>query len=213
MANPPFDVRHELDGWTLHWTHLELTGEGEAADLEALRAHVAERARQRFAISTLAKNPTVAAVRRLFRQAGCDPTRYRPSSEALLRRLLKSDELPAIHPLVDLSNALSVELTVPCSAVSDGTVTPPIVLRAGRDGETYASLRGPFNLAGKPLLADAEGPFSTPITDSQRTKATAETRGAWLVAYLPREAVSAATATATVQQLLDQVPQLGSSPR
>ena len=144
----------------------------------------------------------MAALRSLFRAAGCDPTRYRPSSEALLRRLLKGEDLPAIHPLVDLNNCLSVALAVPCCIVAEGSFTPPVVLRAGRAGESYESLRGPFNLEGKPLLADAEGPFGTPITDSQRVKVTGDTRGAWMVAYLPAGVVAPEAAAKALDDLL-----------
>lgn len=94
-------------------------------------------------------------------------------------------ELPSIHPLVDLNNALSITLQVPACVLAAGSITPPLVLRAGRPGETMESLRGPFPLAGKPLLADERGAFSTPITDSQRVKVRSETKSALLVAYLP----------------------------
>ena len=184
MPPAPFPVTHELEGWDLAWFLLESLP-GQEASLAALRRLAAERARAGRSMESLAADPTVSALRSLFRAAGCDPTRYRPSSEALLRRLLKGDELPAIHPLVDLNNCVSVELAVPCCIVAEGSFTPPVVLRAGKPGESYESLRGPFNLEGKPLLADAEGPFGTPITDSQRVKVTAETRRAWMVAYLP----------------------------
>jgi DNA/RNA-binding domain of Phe-tRNA-synthetase-like protein len=172
----------------------------------ALRASVAARARRAFDAESLAADSTVAALRRLFRAAGCDPTRYRPSSEALLRRLLKGEELPAIHPLVDLNNCLSVALAVPCCAMPEGSFQPPVILRAGRDGEAYESLRGPFSLAGKPLLADAEGPFGTPITDSRRVKVQEDTAAAWLVAYLPAGEVEAALALDTLEELLRQAP-------
>ena len=129
-------------------------------------------------------------MRILFRAAGCDPTRYRPSSEALLRRILKGEEIPAIHPLVDLSNTLSAELAVPCCVMSEGTFDPPFSFRAGRPGESYQSLRGPFNLEGKPLLCDARGPLDCPITGNDKVKVTADTRRAWLVVYLPAEAAS-----------------------
>src|SRR4029079_4685493 len=143
-----------------------------------LRRRAGERARAEWNGEDLAKDPAVAALRSLFRAAGCDPTRSRPSSEALLRRLLKGEELPAIHPLVDLNNCLSVALAVPCCAMPEGSFAPPVVLRAGKAGESYESLRGPFSLEGKPLLADAEGPFGSPITDSRRAQATDEsTRG------------------------------------
>ncbi len=201
MQTPPFSVVHELAGWDLFWARLEVFPEREEG-LADLRRRAGERARADWSAESLAADPTVAALRSLFRAAGCDPTRYRPSSEALLRRLLKGDDLPVIHPLVDLNNCLSVALAVPCCIVAEGSITPPVVLRAGRPGESYESLRGPFNLEGRPLLADAEGPFGTPITDSQRVKVTGDTRRAWMVAYLPAGVVSPGTAAKTLDGLL-----------
>jgi DNA/RNA-binding domain of Phe-tRNA-synthetase-like protein len=205
MDTLPFEVRSELDGWDLVWVLLErLPGQEQA--LAALRRSVSERARAGLSLDTLSSSPAVAALRRLFKAAGCDPGRYRPSSEALLRRVLKGEDLPAIHPLVDLNNCFSVELAVPCCIVAEGSFSPPVTLRAGRAGESYESLRGPFNLEGKPLLADAKGPFGTPITDSQRVKVTEGTHRAWMVAYLPQGTVSPATARQTLDRLLTEAP-------
>src|SRR6185436_6331248 len=166
----PFPVRHELSGWTLVWVRLELLpgAEERLADLRRLRHEIAEVARANFEGEGLASHPTVAAIRALFRAAGCDPTRYRPSSEALLRRLLKGDELPVIHPLVDVNNCISVALAVPCCVMAEGSIDGAVTLRRGEAGERMDSLRGPFDLEGKPLLADGAGPFGTPITDSHR---------------------------------------------
>jgi DNA/RNA-binding domain of Phe-tRNA-synthetase-like protein len=205
MASFPPVVAHVLEGWTLFWAELELRG-NEREALAALRTEVAIRARASHTIEGLAAHPTAAAVRRLFRQAGCDPTRHRPSSEALLRRLLKGEELPAIHPLVDLNNCLSVELVVPGCVMPAGAVTPPFVLRAGREGETMLSMRGPYELHGKPLLADPSGPFGTPITDSERVKVTRETVRALLVAYLPAGVVEAGCARGALDALLGEAP-------
>jgi DNA/RNA-binding domain of Phe-tRNA-synthetase-like protein len=212
MPDPsPFPVVLELPGWALLWARLELAAGAQptapaAADLAELRRQAAARARSRFELERLPEDATVAAVRALFRAAGCDPTRYRPSSEALLRRVLKGEELPVIQPLVDFNNCLSIDLAVPCSVAAEGSFTPPVSLRAGRPGEAFASLRGPFHLEGKPLLADAEGPFSTPITDSQRIKVQDDTRRAWLVAYLPAAALTPAQALAGLEELLRDLP-------
>jgi DNA/RNA-binding domain of Phe-tRNA-synthetase-like protein len=203
MAPSPFPVHSELPGWELAWARLEVLPGGEEA-LAALRLRVAERARAALDLGTLGLHPTVAALRRLFKAAGCDPSRYRPSSEALLRRVLKGEALPAIHPLVDLNNALSIELAVPSCVMAEGTITPPLVLRAGKAGEAFDSLRGPFPLEGKPLLADTLGPFGTPITDSQRVKVQGETRAAWLVAYLPQGDVDPAAALSRLAELADE---------
>jgi DNA/RNA-binding domain of Phe-tRNA-synthetase-like protein len=205
MEAPPFAIHHDLDGWDLFWIHLEFIAGKEEA-VAALRRQSSERARARFALETLSLDPTVAGLRSLFRAAGCDPTRYRPSSEALLRRVLKGEDLPAIHPLVDLNNCLSVELAVPCCVVGEGSFTPPVVLRAGRAGESYESLRGPFNLEGKPLLADAEGPFGTPITDSQRVKVREGDRRAWMVAYLPRGILTPEAGRSALNEMLAAAP-------
>jgi DNA/RNA-binding domain of Phe-tRNA-synthetase-like protein len=206
METPPFPVSHELAGWDLLWCRLELDPGEPAAGVAALRRSAGERARAAFTPESLSSDPTVAALRALFRAAGCDPTRYRPSSEALLRRVLKGEDLPAIHPLVDLNNGLSMDLAVPCCVVGEGSFTPPVVLRAGRAGESYESLRGPFNLEGKPLLADAEGPFGTPITDSQRVKVREGDRRAWIVAYLPRGVVTPDSALKALNDLLAAAP-------
>ncbi len=199
------EVRHELPGWTLLWAQLELRAGGEAA-LASLRAAVAERACASHTLDRLAEHPTAAAVRRLFRQAGCDPTRHRPSSEALLRRILRGEELPAIHPLVDLNNCLSVELVVPACVIAAGSVAPPFVLRAGGEGEAMVSLRGPFALHGKPLLADSAGPFGTPITDSERVRVLPATLSVWLVAYLPAGVVAEGCARGALEALLTDAP-------
>ncbi len=205
MDAVPFEVRHELPGWELLWVRLQRrSGEDEA--LADLRREVAAVARANFEGEGLATHPTVQAVRKLFRAAGCDPTRYRPSSEALLRRLLKGEELPAIHPFVDLNNCLSVELAVPCCASAEGTFAPPVTLRAGRPEETVQSLRGPFNLEGKPLMEDARGPFSTPITDSERVRVGEGTDRVWIVVYLPKGTVDPEEALMRLNELLSKAP-------
>jgi DNA/RNA-binding domain of Phe-tRNA-synthetase-like protein len=219
MRNPPFQVSLELGGWALLWVRLELGGVGSALGapgpgasetepdpLVGLRRQVVAKVRARHDPARLPEHPTVAAVRALFRAAGCDPTRYRPSSEALLRRVLKGEDLPAIQPLVDLNNCLSLELASPCGIAAEGSFTPPVTLRAGRPGETFESLRGPFNLEGKPLLADAAGPFGTPISDSQRTRVEAGTRRAWFVAYLPGAVLPPEIALDALQALLPGLP-------
>lgn len=204
MRFPP-KCELQLAGWGLFWAELGATGEGEE-HLARLRREVAERARASHRLEDLPQHPTVAAIRKLFRQAGCDPTRWRPSSEALARRVLKGEELPAILPLVDINNCLSLELLVPACVLAAGTVQGLVTLRAGQAGETMLSLRGAVSLEGKPLLADELGPLSTPITDSERVKVTAETREAWLVAYLPQGVVSGDCVGKALELLLSEAP-------
>ena len=184
----------DLDGWRLFWARLEVEAD-QAEALAELRRLVASRAREHFAdTSAIGAHPTAAALRRLFRDAGCDPTRYRPASEALLRRLVKGLPLPQIHPLVDLNNCLSVELVVPCCVMVEGSFGGRMTWRSGRPGESYQSLRGPFNLEGKPVLFDEEGLLDTPITGNVKVAVQPDTAIAWLVAYMPAAEIDVETA-------------------
>jgi len=205
MQKLPFDVTVELEGWTLFWALLE-SQPSDPALLQAASRKVIELVRRTMELDTLSSHPTVAGLRRLFKAAGCDPSRYRPSSEALLRRLLKGEEMPSIHPLVDLNNCLSASLAAPCCVMAEEKLAPPFVFRSGRPGERYESLRGPFNLEGKPLLVDARGPCDAPITGGERVKVTAETARVWLVAYLPGLVVAAETAERQLAELLEAAP-------
>jgi DNA/RNA-binding domain of Phe-tRNA-synthetase-like protein len=199
--------RSELPGWELAWFEVEAESEPEAAAaLARRRARTAGGLAARYEPGALGEHPAVAALRRLFKAAGCDPSRYRPSSEALARRLLKGESLEPIHPLVDLNNALSVELLVPACVLAQGSFAFPVTLRAGRAGEVLDSMRGPLDLAGKPLLEDAAGPFGTPITDSHRVKVLPATACAWLVAYLPAGVVDVETASRTLDAILAEAP-------
>lgn len=201
MKQLPFEVRYELQGWRLFWARLTIDRFNSEA-MAQCRARVAGEARLQFrSTGDIASDPTAASLRRLFRAAGCDPTRYRPASEALLRRLVKGSELPAIQPLVDLNNCLSARLAVPCCVMVEGTFGQSLVWRSGREGEAYESLRGPFNLENKPVLFDEDGPLDTPITGNTRVMVHPETQNAWLVAYLPADEISHQQAWETLDGL------------
>jgi DNA/RNA-binding domain of Phe-tRNA-synthetase-like protein len=203
MNQPPFDTDMRLDGWRLFWARLAARGAEEAV-LATRREQVTMAARVRYSdTAAISKNPTVAALRKLFRAAGCDPTRYRPASEALLRRLVKGGELPPIHPLVDLNNCLSVELAVPCCVMVESSFRAPLTWRTGLEGEGYESLRGPFNLEGKPVLFDPDGPLDTPITGNVRVKVEPDTTSAWLVAYMPADELAIDDAGAILDRLAE----------
>jgi DNA/RNA-binding domain of Phe-tRNA-synthetase-like protein len=128
----------------------------------------------------------IAAVRAMYRRVGIDPTRTRPSSEALLRRVRKGDELPRVNTLVDIINWCSLETGLPFGLYDLDRIRGPIVLRLGRAGEEYAGIRKDVvHVAGRLTLADTEGPFGNPTSDSARTMVTVETRGALVVIFTP----------------------------
>lgn len=144
--------------------------EGNDALGEEIAAGVA-RLVARYAGRTAGAIDLLQPARVLYRSIGMDPTRYRPSPEALLRRLLKGEPFPRIHPAVDLGNLWAVLSGLPVGLYDVGKLAPgPIEARLGRAGESYAGINKPeVHLAGRLALADAAGPFGNPSSDSLRT--------------------------------------------
>src|SRR3954468_17758248 len=99
-----------------------------------------------------------AAVRTMYRRTGLDPTKRRPSSEALLRRVRKGEPLPRINSLVDVCNWCSLEFQLPYGLYDLSRVRGPIVLRFGRDGESYPGIRkDDVHVGARIALADDDG--------------------------------------------------------
>ena len=112
----------------------------------------------------------------MYRRIGLDPTKTRPSSEALLRRVRKGDRLPRINSLVDICNWCSLEFQLPYGLYDLATIEPPIDLRLGAEGEEYEGIRKDVvHVAGRMTLADARGPFGNPTSDSARSMVTPST--------------------------------------
>ena len=112
----------------------------------------------------------VAAARRAYLSLGKDPTRYRVSSEALIRRVVQGKGITPINNVVDVNNLISLRSHCPVGSYRLGALRPPVEFRAGREGESYKAIaRGPLNLADLPVFADSSGPFGSPTSDSERS--------------------------------------------
>jgi DNA/RNA-binding domain of Phe-tRNA-synthetase-like protein len=129
-----------------------------------------------------------SSVRTMYKRVGIDPTKTRPSSEALLRRVRKGDTLPRINSMVDVCNWCSFEFQLPYGLYDAAHIEGDVTLRLGREGESYPGIRkDDVNVAGRIALADATGPFGNPTSDSARTMVTTGTRRAMLVVFAPRD--------------------------
>jgi DNA/RNA-binding domain of Phe-tRNA-synthetase-like protein len=131
----------------------------------------------------------IAAVRTMYKRVGLDPTKTRPSSEALLRRVRKGDALPRINSMVDVCNWCSLEFQLPYGLYDAARIDGDVELRIGRPGESYPGIRkDDVHVGGRITLADRGGPFGNPTSDSARTMVTTATTQAMLVVFAPREA-------------------------
>jgi DNA/RNA-binding domain of Phe-tRNA-synthetase-like protein len=130
--------------------------------------------------------PGAEDARTLYKALGLDPTKTRPASEALLRRVLKGESLYRINTLVDALNLCSLRAQLPFGLYDLDRVEPPVRLRRGGPGESYEGIRkGAVNVEGRPVLVDARGPFGNPTSDSARTMITTACRRALVIVYAP----------------------------
>lgn len=136
-----------------------------------------DRFRQELTTDSLKELTSIAATRRVYKACGKDPSRYRPASEQLIRRMLQGKELYQIDTLVDLVNLASVAYGYSIGGFdADKFVGDTLTLGIGREGEPYEGIeRGMLNIAGLPVYRDAQGGVGTPTSDNERTKMTIET--------------------------------------
>ena len=128
--------------------------------------------------------PQIAAMRSAYRSLGKDPSRYRGSAEALLRRILSGKGLYQVNNVVDINNLISLESLLPAGSYDLFNVSTPMELRVGRSGETYKGIgKEQINIENLPVFADEHGPFGSPTSDSERAMIRLETRNILLVIF------------------------------
>ena len=127
--------------------------------------------RQKYTIDSIKEMPAIQATRQAYKKCGKDPSRYRPSSEALCRRLLRGLSLYQIDTLVDLINLASINSGHSIGGFDrDKIQGNKLVLGIGKAGEPYEGIgRGELNIEGMPVYRDAVGGVGTPTSDNERT--------------------------------------------
>ena len=133
--------------------------------------------REELTTESLKEMTSIAATRRVYKACGKDPSRYRPASEALIRRVLQGKELYQRDTLVDLINLASIAFGYSIGGFdADKFVGDTLTLGIGREGEPYEGIgRGLINIHGLLVYRDAQGGVGTPTSDNERTKMMLET--------------------------------------
>ena len=131
---------------------------------------------EQLTLETLLKQPRIAAARAGYKALGKDPSRYRLSTEALLRRLIKGNGLYFVNNAVDIGNVLSARTQRSVAVLDEDKIQGDILIRIGQD-EPYEGIgRGNINIENIPVYCDEVGPFGTPTSDTPRTRITEETK-------------------------------------
>jgi DNA/RNA-binding domain of Phe-tRNA-synthetase-like protein len=157
--------------------------------------------RQKLTLESLAQADAVLAVRAMFRTWGMDPSKYRPSSEALLRRVVQGKGLYNVSNVVDVTNLGSIETGWPYGVYNRAAISGGVCLRLGVANEKYEGIgRRVWHLHGRPVLADELGPFGSPISDSTRTQIEDGVSAIMTVIYAPATAPGAMLMSAAEKQ-------------
>jgi DNA/RNA-binding domain of Phe-tRNA-synthetase-like protein len=169
----------------IQFTRLRVSSKNDLlmADLEILSSEL----RDRYQSPSDAMD-RLNVTRSLYRKIGLDPTKTRPSSEALLRRVLKGIPLYQINSLVDTCNYCSLQLLLSLGLYDVSKIVGNVQLRLGKENEGYEGIRKEFiNVHERLTLADELGPFGNPSADSARTMITEKTTGALFVIFMPAD--------------------------
>ena len=133
-------------------------------------------------LASLYDIPQIKALRDAYKALGKDPTRYRGSQEALVRRILQGKGLYQINTIVDINNLISLETLHSVGSYDVDNLKPPVIFRIGKPGESYKGIgKGIVNIANLPVFVDEKGPFGSPTSDSERTMITLDTKKVMVV--------------------------------
>ena len=123
--------------------------------------------------------------RTIFKRYGKDPNRYRPSVEALYRRVKKQNYLSSVQSAIDINNFFSLQYQVPIGIYDLDNLNGPVRIRLGIEGEEYTGLNGRINSLHHLIVSsDNMGPFGSPFVDSDRAPVTFATKNALQIIYL-----------------------------
>ena len=162
--------------------------------------------RENLELSQVNKRPGLVDTRNAYKACGKDPNRYRPSSEALCRRIVRGMELYKIDTLVDLVNLLSMKSGYSVSGFDrDKIAGDTLTIGVGEEGEPFEGIgRGPLNIAGMPVYRDAVGGIGTPTSDNERTKIDLNTTHAVICIHIYGLDMPVEEAISLTERLLTQ---------
>ncbi|HQK56286.1 MAG TPA: phenylalanine--tRNA ligase beta subunit-related protein [Methanolinea sp.] len=158
----------------------------ESDELNVLKKEIIQQIKSQYTLEEVKDEPFFRAYRDFFWSVGVDPTKTRPASEALVRRILSGGSLPRINTAVDAYNLASVRSGVPIGAFDGDTLEGDLTMRFSAEGERFLGIGMEKSLMLRPnqvVLTDSEQIIAVyPYRDSDATKVTTGTRNIHIVA-------------------------------
>jgi len=138
--------------------------------------------RASYSIEEINKRPEIAATRKIYKSLGKDPNRYRPSAEALCRRIVREIPIYQVSMLVDIINLVSIRSGFSISGFDCDKIQGDVELGVGSNEDEFEAIgRRMLNVEGLPLFRDNIGGIGTPTSDNERTKITDKTQNLLLI--------------------------------
>ena len=149
--------------------------ETSAALWSELEAEI-QQFRKTYTLEDINKRPAIAATRSIYKSLGKDPNRYRPSAEALCRRIIRNIPIYKVSTLVDIINLVSIRSGFSIGGFDANLIQGDLKLDAGTASDDFEAIgRGKLNVEGLPLYKDRVGGIGTPTSDNERTKLSPDT--------------------------------------
>ncbi len=178
------DLKNRLPGFRLGLIGATVFCKPSSAKLLELMDEQVKEIQGKYSLGEINKLDVIASARDAYKKCGNDPNRYRPSADALLRRIVKGYGIYQINNIVDVLNLISVQSGFSIGGYDLSVIEGDVVLGIGNKDEEYFGIgRGMLNINNLPVLRDKKGAFGTPTSDSERTMVTNTTQGILFVFF------------------------------
>lgn len=171
-------------------------------DIENTCQHI----KKGYLLSELNKRPAIAATREAYKKLGKDPNRYRPSAEALGRRVINGKGIYRLTTLIDVINLISLKSGHSIGGFDAEKIDgETLILDAGNKNDVFNAIgRGLLNIEGLPVYRDAKGGIGTPTSDEERTKLTPETKKLLMLVNIYDPQTDSEELAHTVREILEK---------
>lgn len=177
------EIRNQCPDFRGAAIYAKITNSEYNADLWKIIERCTTEYRSKYSIEDIKNNPVIKATREAYKKLGKDPNRYRPSAEALCRRILRELPLYKINTLVDIINLVSINTGYSIGGFdADKIEGNQLTLDVGKSSDTFEAIgRGVLNINGLPVYKDRIGGIGTPTSDHERTKLSIDTKQSLII--------------------------------
>ncbi len=173
-------LKRDYEGLAVHEITIEdLTVRRETLELDEFKEDIARKIRSTYDVESLKDVETIRKYRDFFWRLGIDPTKIRPASEALIRRILQGKDIPKINAAVDAYNLVSIETHIGIGAFDEGLLRGQLNMRMAEEGEEFLGIgmKEPKVMRGQEIVISDEEELVAiyPYRDSDSTKITNNT--------------------------------------